>query len=139
MQTLAGLVLDSKSRSSDSAIQKVLNTFLTLNILQFLGVYSMMIFDHSRQRQLSKQLQVPEEYEPLAGNEETPEQTFEEANELHSPSDTRPSRSFLAPEMIVTTAERSRGKIFFKLSAFTIFATWILFMATAGLEFRGST
>jgi hypothetical protein len=137
MQTLAGHVLDTKYQGSDSGIQKVLNTFLALNILQFVGVYSMMIFDRTRRRRLPKQL--PEEYEALARNEEMPEHESEETHELRSIGNAWPSRSFLAPEMIVTAAERARGKIFFNLSAFTIFATWILFMTSAALEFRGST
>lgn len=137
MQTLAGLVLDSKSRTSDSSIQKVLNAFLTLNVLQFLGVYLLMLFDRTRKRRLVKQ--VAEEYEALATNEEAPEHEPEESHELHTVGESRPSTSFNAPDMIVTPAERSRGKIFFIMSAFTIFATWILFFASAGLEFRGST
>ncbi|KDR77995.1 hypothetical protein GALMADRAFT_244963 [Galerina marginata CBS 339.88] len=139
MQTLAGLVLDTKSRTSASAIQKVLNVFFALNICQFIGVYTMMIFDEAHRRRLLKQLPEDSEYEALAANEESPEHESEEMQELHPREHARPSRSFLPPEMIATPAERQRGKVFFVLSAVTIFGTWIMFMTSAGFEFRGST
>ncbi|KAF8870914.1 major facilitator superfamily domain-containing protein [Gymnopilus junonius] len=125
MQTLAGLVLDTNSRTSDSSIQKVLNVFLTLNVLQFLGVYLLMLFDRARKRIRSAR-------DERRGHEHP----IEESHELRSVDEMQLARRPEAPDLIVSEAEGARGKIFFTMSAFTIFATWILFFTSAGLEFR---
>ncbi|KAH9476554.1 Major facilitator superfamily domain-containing protein 1 [Psilocybe cubensis] len=132
MQTLAGLALDSKSRTSSASIQKVINAFLTLNIIQMIGVFSMMKFDQFRQQLLVEQLPQYEQYEALPEDDNVEPNSLEVSQELQPLDSRRPKRSH---DMIVSPAERARGKVFFVTSALLIAGTWLLFMTSAGIEF----
>jgi len=137
MQTIAGLVLDSPKWTSAERIQKVLNAFVTLNIIQFVGVYSMMVFDHSRRRRLlSVMVEEPEE-EPLTANSEH-EETLGEMHTLISSQragSMAMSRRRKEVELVIQPAERMRGKFCFALSAMMILWTWMLFIICTILEF----
>lgn len=134
MQTLAGLALDSKSRTSSANIQKVINAFFTLNVIQMVGVFSMMKFDRFRQRLLMDQLPQFEQYEALPEDEDPEPDSLEVSQELQ-PLDSPQLRRKRSHDMIVSPAERARGKGFFISSALLIAGTWLLFMTSAGIEF----
>ncbi|KAF9566046.1 MFS general substrate transporter [Agrocybe pediades] len=142
MQTLAGLALDSEKRTQAKSIEKVLNAFLTLNIIQFFGVYIMMVFDRRRRQRLLSQMpeaiQESENEALTAGAGDT-----ERPGELHRLNSSpivgsRMRRAVKEEELLVTASERMRGKVFLTLSAMLILWTWMLFMICTLLEFPGT-
>lgn len=115
------------------SIQKVLNAFVTLNIIQMVGVFAMMKFDQFRHRLSPKEPPQLDEYEGLATEEHT-ETGLEDSQELR-PLNGSEQGGHPPDIMIVSRSERARGKIFFILSTLTLVATWLLFMTSAGYEF----
>ena len=134
-QTLSGILLDTKGPSnerSETALQYVLDTFLTLNVLEcfslVLLVYLLRIklvsrsptrastVDARRTRISSRESQALEQETPLLNHDN------------NSSTDNQSSSRFSRE---ISKSEVQRGMIMSFLTAAVILLAWILFMTTA--------
>ena len=140
-QTLSGILLDTKGPSnerSETALQYLLDTFLTLNVLEcfslVLLVYLLRIklvsrsparastVDARRTRISSGESQAPEQETPLLTHDNNTNNT--RYSSTNNQSSSRFSRE-------ISKSEVRRGKIMSFITAAVILLAWILFMTTA--------
>ncbi|KAF9015224.1 major facilitator superfamily domain-containing protein [Cyathus striatus] len=160
-QTLAGISLDKSvknksiyqhSTASNTGIQRLLNIFLFLNILHFMGILALAYLQRRKtQRTMHPRLQSDsvsgsvdefsvrrsfrrlsrsasqffDIHRPLLDNPE-PHRRYSSIGNAYSRSYSRPSKDDL-----ITTGEIKRGEVFAFICAVLIVAAWILFLGTA--------
>jgi hypothetical protein len=141
-QTLSGILLDLKGPSnkrSETALQYLLDTFLTLNVLECFSlvflVYLLRIKSaSSRIRSPSRASTVDSRRTRIPSGEsqeqETPLLTHDN-NSRYSPADNHSPSRFLGE---ISKSEVRRGKIMSLLTAALILLAWILFMTTAWVK-----
>ncbi|KAI0274664.1 major facilitator superfamily domain-containing protein [Gloeopeniophorella convolvens] len=162
-QTIAGLILDTNPRgnddtSGDRRYQHLLNTFLGINILQFVGI---MLLWHLNRRQnelerrrrksvdsasnTAKVTDLEEgdsEEEPLLL--EQPQSVSYAAGGATLSPHSRDSPPFThhatgAFASAVQQSSRKRGKVFGGMCLLLIIAAWVLFLVTAWLRLRSKS
>lgn len=139
-QTLSGILLDIKGPSnerSETALQYLLDTFLTLNVLEcfslVLLVYLLRIKSVSRSPSRASTVDARRSRVSSASGEsqaleqETPLLTHDN-NIRYSSTDNQSSSRFSRE---ISKSEVQRGKIMSFLTAAVILLAWILFMTTA--------
>jgi len=179
MQTLAGLTLDTEpqrsspgkaaleapSRSGIPAIQRLLNTFLFLNVLHFLTLVALSYLDRRRKAALASAMSIhgyPDRMMPdVLGEHEpgTPESVDidlppsirEEllpstASHEQTPLLSDTERSYFTENPAASNRRRQinipktkqvrRGELFAGLSAGLVVFAWVLFLVTAWLRLR---
>ncbi|KAF8587893.1 MFS general substrate transporter [Ramaria rubella] len=170
MQTIAGLILDVKgpgapklSKDNSSAIQLLLNLFLSLNVIQLAGVYWLVRTDRARRKGKAgsghnyREDATGDENVGLMAGAEPPERAIDDRRPFHGDQDedtreregedhiTHPptSRDILhykqENDLHTTNSERRRGRIFAFMAAGIIFFAWFLFMTSAVLDIRTRT
>lgn len=146
MQTVAGLVLDSKSQSNSTptltnaaAVQSVLDSLLCLNLIQMASLFWL--------RWKDTYSQVSPGYQPIAiPYEDDDEQRSASGDDAHvslllspvlSPRSSDSGSQFAEDRSNNTPSEgeRRRGRVFVVMSGMTIFSTWTLFIISAWIEF----
>lgn len=145
MQTLSGIVLDIQpSRAlagaietfNGSAIQSVLNAFLLLSLLHFVGTVSLLRLDQCRRHARVSESSIATETQPLLNhNESGVGDELEEAQTIPM----SPSAATEAQTMALTDAEKARGRVFAILAGLTVAFTWLVFMCSAVWKLRSRT
>lgn len=124
-QTLTGLALDTRKdadgRSSDMALQHLLNILVMLNALQFFSILGLAGLQRHKAEMVWKQRRLPlGEEQPLINS----------PMETHFTDTSLGSRTWLEG-VVDIRREVKRGRVFAALSVMSIAFAWILFLGTA--------
>ncbi|KAG5648011.1 hypothetical protein DXG03_007045 [Asterophora parasitica] len=125
-QTVAGLALDTRKRTDPkSAFQNLLNTFLLLNILQFLSILGLAELHRRKERASGAQKPTLESQ----GSDEEP--LLDPAGSSSRYTDISVGPRARAGSILTHSKEARRGIAFALLSLMTIALAWVLFLGTA--------
>lgn len=146
-QTLAGIWLDSGNEKTlgNSVLQKLLNSFLALNVLEFCVVLLLACIQHRKNLKINRDqshLQSNSSHQPSrldASSHQDQPQTLTQDTPLLDPSshlrqytsDSNLSAFSLRHDRRKNESENRRGLLMSFLCAALLLAAWILFMITA--------
>jgi len=150
-QTLAGLSLDlnklPKQQDLDprhnAPIQRLLNTFVFLNVVQFFSILGMARLDKRSNAPINVDICVTKSFDDPATTIEQGSRHEEQALLPTDPypqysSSNRWTRSHLSPpaDNVGKIGQVRRGEIFVRMCGVLIIFAWVLFLVTAWLKLR---